>query len=90
VEPSFVPGVVDRMMGVPDGASVATMRFLRHRLGISADPSTGTSVFGALKIACEMGAYQQADSIVTLLCDTTAAPGIPTPTTMTTGSGPTV
>jgi cysteine synthase len=66
VEPSFVPAVVDRMMGVPDGASVATMRFLRHRLGISAGPSTGTNVFGALKIACEMGA---AGSIVTLLCD---------------------
>jgi cysteine synthase len=72
VEPSFVPGVVDRMMGVPDGASVATMRFLRHRLGISAGPSTGTNVFGALKIACEMGAYQQAGSIVTLLCDSGA------------------
>jgi len=43
VEPSFVPSVVDRMMGVPDGASVATMRFLRRRLGVSAGPSTGTS-----------------------------------------------
>jgi cysteine synthase len=72
VEPSFVPSVVDRMMGVPDGASVATMRFLRHRLGISAGPSTGTNVFGALKIACEMGAYQHAGSIVTLLCDSGA------------------
>jgi cysteine synthase len=72
VEPSFVPSVVDRMMGVPDGASVATMRFLRHRLGISAGPSTGTNVFGALRIACEMGACQQAGSIVTLLCDSGA------------------
>jgi cysteine synthase len=72
VEPSFMPSVVDRMMGVPDGASVATMRFLRRRLGISAGPSTGTNVFGALKIACEMGARHEAGSIVTLLCDSGA------------------
>src|SRR5262249_8408755 len=53
VEPSFVPSVVDRMLGVPDGASVATMRFLRNRLGIFAGPSTGTNLFGALRLACE-------------------------------------
>ena len=47
-------GVIDRMLGVPDGASVATMRFLSHRLGIAAGPSTGTNVFGALRLACEM------------------------------------
>jgi cysteine synthase len=69
VEPSFVPSVVDRMMGVPDGASVAAMRFLRYRLGISAGPSTGTNLFGALKIACEMDADREAGSIITLLCD---------------------
>ena len=69
LEPSFVPTVVDRMLGVPDGASVATMRFLRHRLGISAGPSTGTNVFGALRLACEMRAEQSAGSIVTLMCD---------------------
>jgi cysteine synthase A len=72
VEPSFVPTVVDRMLGVPDGASVATMRFLRHRLGISAGPSTGTNVFGALRLACEMHADQSAGSIVTLMCDSGA------------------
>jgi cysteine synthase A len=72
VEPSFVPGVVDRMLGVPDGASVATMRFLNHRLGISAGPSTGTNVFGALRLACEMCADHAAGSIVTLMCDSGA------------------
>jgi cysteine synthase len=72
VEPSFVPGVVDRMLGVPDGASVATMRFLNHRLGISAGPSTGTNVFGALRLACEMCADHAAGSIVTLICDSGA------------------
>jgi cysteine synthase len=72
VEPSFVPTVVDRMLGVPDGASVATMRFLSQRLGISAGPSTGTNVFGALRLACEMRADRSAGSIVTLLCDSGA------------------
>jgi cysteine synthase len=69
VEPSFVPTVVDRMLGVPDGASVAAMRFLSRRLGISAGPSTGTNVVGALRLACEMRADQAAGSIVTLMCD---------------------
>jgi cysteine synthase A len=72
VEPSFVPSVVDRMLGVPDGASVATMRFLGRRLGIAAGPSTGTNVFGALRLACEMCADQAAGSIVTLMCDSGA------------------
>src|SRR5690348_10007974 len=72
VEPSFVPSVVDRMLGVPDGASVATMRFLNRRLGISAGPSTGTNIFGALRLACEMCADQEAGSIVTLMCDSGA------------------
>jgi cysteine synthase len=60
------------MMGVPDGASVATTRFLRHRLGVSAGPSTGTNVFGALRLACEMCARRDAGSIVTLMCDSGA------------------
>jgi len=72
VEPSFVPTVVDRMLGVPDGASVATMRFLRHRLGIFAGPSTGTNVFGALRLLCEMYQHRTAGSIVTLMCDSGA------------------
>jgi cysteine synthase A len=72
VEPSFVPSVVDRMLGVPDGASVATMRFLTHRLGISAGPSTGTNIFGALRLVCEMCADQAAGSIVALMCDSGA------------------
>jgi cysteine synthase A len=71
-EPSFVPSVVDRMLGVPDGASVAAMRFLTHRLGISAGPSTGTNVFGALRLACEMRADHTTGSIVTLMCDSGA------------------
>ena len=69
VEPSFVPGVVDRMLGVPDAASVAAMRFLRDEAGLSCGPSTGTAMYGVLRLACEMRAEGRAGSIVTLLCD---------------------
>ncbi len=69
VEPSFVPGVVDRMLGVPDAASVAAMRFVRDELGLSCGPSTGTAMYGVLRLACEMRSQGRAGSIVTLLCD---------------------
>ena len=69
VEPSFVPTVVERMLGVPDAASVAAMRFLRDRTGLRAGGSTGTNLYGALFLACEMSAAGHAGSIVTLLCD---------------------
>jgi cysteine synthase A len=48
------------------------MRFLAHRLGVAAGPSTGTNVFGALRLACEMCADGTAGSIVTLMCDSGA------------------
>ena len=69
VEPSFNPLVVDRMLGIPDAASIAAMRFLRERTGLRAGASTGTNLYGALKLACEMRAAGQAGSIVALLCD---------------------
>ena len=69
VEPSFVPTVVDRMIGVPDAASIAAMRFLQKQTGIRAGGSTGTNLYGSLRIACEMRAAEQAGSIVTLMCD---------------------
>lgn len=69
VEPSFLPRVVDRMLGVPDAASVAAMRFLHDRTGMRAGASTGTNLYGALRIACEMRASGTHGSIVTLVCD---------------------
>jgi len=69
VEPSFVPTVVERMLGVPDAASVAAMRFLRERTGLRAGGSTGTNLYGALYLGCEMRAAGRTGSIVTLLCD---------------------
>ncbi len=69
VEPSFMPRVVDRMIGVPDAASIAAMRYLQTRTGIRAGGSTGTNLYGSLRIACELRAAGQAGSIVTLMCD---------------------
>jgi len=57
------------MIGVPDAASVATMQFLTSTFGIDAGPSTGTNVFGALRLACEMVDRGRSGSIVTLMCD---------------------
>jgi cysteine synthase len=69
VEPSFVASVVDRMMQVPDAASFAAMRFLHTTFGRRYGGSTGTSLYGALKIVAEMQERGQEGSVVTLICD---------------------
>jgi cysteine synthase len=69
VEPSFLPGVVDRMISVPDAASIAVIREVEPLLGRRVGASTGTNLFGALRIACEMRVAGATGSIVTLLCD---------------------
>ncbi len=53
VGPGFVPGVVDRMIAVPDAASIATARAVEPVLGRRVGPSTGTNLWGALRIARE-------------------------------------
>jgi cysteine synthase A len=57
------------MIGVPDAASVAAMHFLADRFGLHPGPSTGTNLYGALYLACEMHATDRRGSIVTLMCD---------------------
>jgi cysteine synthase len=69
VEPSFLPDIVDRMLQVPDAASIATMRLVRARTGRSVGGSTGTNVWGAFALAAEMLAAGKRGSIVTLICD---------------------
>ena len=69
LEPSFLPHVVDRMLGVPDAASIAAMRWLRERTGIHAGPSTGTNIYGALRLAAEMQERGERGSIISLVCD---------------------
>ena len=69
VEHSFQPNVIDKMMQVPDAASVATILWLEKIIGKKAGPSTGTNIWGALCLAKEMEANNKQGSIVTLLCD---------------------
>ncbi|MGW6144218.1 PLP-dependent cysteine synthase family protein [Streptomyces sp. NPDC055140] len=69
MEPSFVPGAIDRMMKVPDAASVAAVRALEGAIGRKAGGSTGTGLWSALKIVAEMVAEGRTGSVVTLLCD---------------------
>jgi cysteine synthase A len=69
MEPSFVPGAIDRMMRVPDAASIAAIRVLEQHLGKKAGASTGTGLWSALKIVAEMRAAGRRGSVVTLICD---------------------
>ncbi|MCK1815002.1 PLP-dependent cysteine synthase family protein [Streptomyces carpaticus] len=69
MEPSFVPGAIDRMMKVPDAATVAAVRALEGAIGRKAGGSTGTGLWSALKIVAEMVAEGRTGSVVTLICD---------------------
>lgn len=69
VEPSFLPEIVDRMIQVPDAASIATMRFVRKHTGRSVGGSTGTNVWGAFRLVAGMLARGDRGSVVTLICD---------------------
>ena len=69
VEPSFLPAVIDRMLSIPDAASIATLWWLESVLGKKCGGSTGTNLYGALQIAAEMLRAGETGSIVTMICD---------------------
>ncbi|MDQ6873975.1 MAG: PLP-dependent cysteine synthase family protein [Actinomycetota bacterium] len=69
VEPSFVGQVIDRMVRVPDAASIAAMRHMYAVTGRKAGGSTGTNLWGALMLVAQMRAERRSGSVVTLLCD---------------------
>ena len=69
VEPSFLPGAVDRMMKLPDAVSIAGMRIAGDYLGRPVGPSTGTNFVAAALLAMDMAAARRAGSIATLICD---------------------
>jgi cysteine synthase A len=69
VEASFVPGVLDAMVKVPDVWSLAAMHSLSVRLGRRVGGSTGTNLVAALACAQSLKTRGQGGSIVTLLCD---------------------
>ncbi len=69
VEPSFIGGVIDRMIEVPNPASIAAMQYAFEVLGRTVGPSTGTNLWAALQLAGEMHEAGEQGSIVTVLCD---------------------
>ncbi|MFD2238104.1 PLP-dependent cysteine synthase family protein [Aureimonas populi] len=69
VEPSFMPGVIDHMIRVPDAASIAAAHVLSERLFRQIGGSTGTNFFGLCWVAANMMASGKEGSVVTLICD---------------------
>ena len=69
VEPSFMPGVVDRMITVSDCQSIATARVISRRIDKLCGGSTGTNVWASAILASEMAEAGVCGSIVTILCD---------------------
>lgn len=69
VEPSFVPTVIDRMLRIPDAASLGAMRFLETVLNRRCGGSTGTNLYGAFELIAEMRGRGEEGSVVTLICD---------------------
>ena len=69
VEPSFLPGVIDHMMRVPDAASIAAAHVLSERLFRRVGGSTGTNFYGLCRLAAGMITAGSEGSLVTLICD---------------------
>lgn len=69
VEPSFVPAVVDRMIEVPDAASIAAMRWCAAKLDRMVGGSTGTNIWGTLQLISELTNAGVEGSVVSLICD---------------------
>jgi cysteine synthase A len=69
VEPSFLPAVIDRMEKIPDAASIAAIWWLEGLIGRKCGGSTGTNLYGTLRILAEMTAAGQSGSLVTMICD---------------------
>ena len=64
-----MPSVVDRMVSVPDAASLAAMRWCTRVTGRWVGGSTGTNLWGAFRLVAQMYAAGRQGSVVTLLCD---------------------
>ncbi|WP_138465607.1 PLP-dependent cysteine synthase family protein [Poseidonocella sp. HB161398] len=68
MEPSFLPGVVDQMLKVPDDASVAAMHVLSDRLGRPVGASTGAAFYAACDLAAR-GRQEPLSVFGLLICD---------------------
>jgi cysteine synthase A len=69
VEPSFIPTVIDRMVRVPDAATMAALRQLETLLDRKCGGSTGTNFWATMQLVAEMVERGEKGSVVTLICD---------------------
>ncbi|WP_431946946.1 PLP-dependent cysteine synthase family protein [Actinacidiphila sp. bgisy167] len=69
MEPSFLPQIVDRMMLVPDAASIAALTMLERLTGRRAGGSTGTGLWAAMRIVGELRSTGRSGSVVAMICD---------------------
>ena len=69
VEPGFVFDVVDRVIEVPDAASISAAWLTEELFGRRYGGSSGTNLVACLQLAAEMRARGEPGSIVSLLCD---------------------
>ncbi|MFC5568660.1 PLP-dependent cysteine synthase family protein [Lysobacter yangpyeongensis] len=69
VEPGFVFEVVDAVLEVDDGDSIAAMWLLEDLLGRRYGGSSGTNLVACLRLAADMRSRGERGSIVSLLCD---------------------
>ncbi len=73
------------MVSVPDAASIAAMRWTSRITGRLVGGSTGTAMWGALRLIASMHA-DRTDPAASSRCCATAASATPRRTTTTTGS----
>ncbi len=64
-----MPDVIDEIMKVPDGATIAAMLKLEKLLGRKPGASTGTNFWGMIQVAKRMRENNEKGALVTLLCD---------------------
>ncbi|PWR24525.1 PLP-dependent cysteine synthase family protein [Zavarzinia aquatilis] len=69
VEPSFIPGVIDHMIRVPDAASIAAAHVLSERLFRRVGGSTGTNFHALCRLAAGMMREGREGALVTVICD---------------------
>jgi cysteine synthase A len=69
VAPSFRPALVDLVLPVPDAGSLAAMALTATVLGRPVGPSTGTNVWGALRLIARLRQRGRRGTVATLICD---------------------
>ena len=69
VEASFIAGVIDNMIKVPDAASYATIHFLEKHLQRKVGGSTGTNLYAAFQLIAQMHEQGVKGSVVSMICD---------------------